>query len=167
MSQINFVMESVFNTLIQDEKLLRLLYYPPKNAMKGILDPLDTTLEDITKKDTVDYWDIVDNHILLTSKVDDFQDTPICRIYLYQGKTRPTFRNMRTTKIEIVLDVFVHKKYDIDLRLQQISDRLSKVLFLSRANRGLGRVDYRTGYDFVAPLNYQAYRHIYEVGGTR
>lgn len=158
---------SVYNALRNDEELLRLLHYPPTDIAYEIPDPLDPNLQNVLDKELREYWDIVRRHILRTSKSDDWETKRMCRIYLYAGKKRGFSRNARVGKREIVVDVFVHHDYEVDFRLNRISDRLSSLLFLSRVEGGLGTVDYRDGYDFVAPKGYEAYRHIFEVGEAK
>lgn len=164
------VKDIIANTYIMlrnDEKLLRLLYYPPSNVVKRIPDPLSDDLDNILDKDIDNYWKIVDEHVFRSDKADDLQEKRICRIYVYAGKKRRSLGNARTGKREIVVDVFCNQDFDVDYRLETISDRLSDVLFLSRVDGGLGTIDYRDGYDFTAPKGYSAYRHIFEVGETK
>lgn len=163
MSKVRDLIGNVYTLLRQDETLLRLLYYPPSPP----LDPLSSQLEDILDKDVAEYWDIVDRHILLSSKSEDLEENSLCRIYVYGGKIRPSMNNKLTTKQEIVIDIFCHQKYEKDQRLEWITDTLNEIIFNKRIDKGLGKVDYRTGYDFTAPKWYVAYRHIYEVGGTK
>lgn len=165
MSNAKRIIRKAYKLLRKDDELLRLLYYPPQRTTDDP-DPLSKELDDIVGKPIDEYWDIVDNHILLTSKSDDLEKNAICRIYVYTGKIKPSFRNKLTIKQEIVIDVFVHHMYEVDQRLEMIADQLSDVLFSSRVG-GLGTVDYRDGYDFTAPKGYQAYRHIYLVGGVK
>lgn len=155
---------SMHNLLIEDEKLLRLLYYPPTNLRNEQPNPLSDDLENILDRE--DVWDIRDKHILLTSKSDDLVESEICRIYVYPGKIRPSLKNFTTMKQELVVDIFCHYRYERDLRMMSITDRLSDLLFNERIH-GLGKIDYRNGYDFNSPKGYQAYRHIYEIGGTK
>lgn len=165
MSRIRDIVVNTYHTLRQDEKLLRLLHYPPQDGINP--PPLSTEYENITNMEPYDYWNIVDNHILTTSKTDDLQTTPVCRIYIYQGKNRRTL-NKLTLRHEIVIDVFCHHDYVFaDSRMQLIEERLHEILSMSRVDGGLGRIEYDDGYPFVAPLNYEAYRHIYLIGGTK
>lgn len=152
----------VFTLLRSDEDLLRLLYYPP------LSDPLNREQhEDITNLPEDEMWDIIAKHIFTSSKSGDIEEKRICRIYVYLGKTRPSTVNAFTTKQEIVVDVFCHLDFSDDARMEMISDRLDELMFRSRVKGGLGRVDYRNGYDFSAPRDYEAFRHIYEVGGRK
>lgn len=165
MSRIRNIVKSVYDILRQDETLLRLLHYPPNDGINP--SPLSDQYENITDMELNDYWKIVDNHILITSKTDNLQTKPICRIYVYQGRNRRTY-NMLTLRHEIVIDVFCHHDYiNADFRMHSIEERLNEILFGSRVNGGLGKVDYHNGYEIGAPLNYEAYRHIYLIGGSK
>lgn len=175
MSNTEKIIVSAYNKLRRDEELLRLLHYPPTDIRPSNYnpDPLSPELDNIVDKESageealVEYWDIVDRHLFRTSKSDNWETKRLCRIYLYAGKKRGASKNARIGKREIVLDVFAHHDYEVDLRMNRIADRISKVLFLSRLEGGLGTVDYRDGYDFTAPLGYEAYRHLYIVGETK
>lgn len=158
---------NIHDLLINDETLLRLLYYPPAKLTMNRPEPLSDELDNILDMDMGEVWRIRDDHILESSKSDDLENKAVCRIYLYPGKIRHSLKNKRAMKQEIVLDVFVHYSYDIDHRMMSITGRLSELLFNERARCGLGRIDYRNGYDFVAPKGYTSYRHIYEIGGTK
>lgn len=152
---------NVYNVLASDEKLLRLLYHDPMS------NPTSDKHENILDMESYDRQKIIDRHILTTSKSADMEEFRLCRVYIYLGKTRPSIRNYRVTKQEIIFDLFCHLDYEVDLRLEEVSDRISELMFNNRIKTGLGRVDYRTGYDFDAPRDYIAYRHVYEIGGTK
>lgn len=158
---------SIHDLLINDEDLLRLLYYPPTSLRNQQPDPLSDELENVLDMELDKIWDIRDHHIPLSSKDDDLVGNELCRIYLYPGKIRPSLNNFMTMKQEIVVDVFCHYSYiEADQRMMMITDRLSDLLFNERVH-GLGKIDYRNGYDFNAPKGYQSYRHIFEIGGTK
>lgn len=155
------LLTDTFTLFRTDEVLLRLLYHAP------LSDPLSDKHEDILSLPSHEMWDIVDHHIISHSKSSEIVSGRICRIYVYLGKTRPSYRNKFTTKQEIVVDVFCHIDYGRDIRMESIADRLSQLMFRSRIKGGLGRVDYRNGYEFQAPRDYEAFRHIFEVGNSK
>lgn len=157
----------IHDLLINDESLLRLLYYPPANLTMERPEPLSDTLDNILDMDIGELWKIRDDHILESSKSDDLENKAICRVYLYPGKIRPSFRNKVAIKQEIVLDIFIHYSYDVDHRMLLVTGRINELLFNERVRYGLGKIDYQNGYDFVAPKGYTSYRHIYEIGGTK
>lgn len=166
MNRARSIINNVYDLLIEDENLLRLLYYPPQITMNDP-SPLDDELENLSDSKNRRYWDIVDNHILLTSKSDDLEENSLCRIYVYSGKKRASNRNFKGSKQEIIVDVFVHFEYELEQRLEWITEILSDILMEKRVEGGLGVIDYRNGYNFNAPKGYQAYRHIFEIGGTK
>lgn len=165
-------MDNTYKSLIFDEKLLRLLYYPPQDLLSGTPDPLSETpqtpniVDTSTPQSTRRMWTIINKHILNTSKSDDLETEHLARVYIYAGKARRSLGNSSTLRQEIVADVFVHSIYEEDYRMEAISDRLGQLLVHERPD-GMGKIDYRDGYDFVAPKEYRAYRHIYETVRTR
>lgn len=167
MSKTRRIIQDVENKLQKDEKILRLLYYPPADLRTSTPEPLSKDNPNILDLPLGEYWDILDERILTSTKSDDLEEKALCRLYVYAGKRRPAIGNIRIVKQEIVVDVFCHMSYDKDMRLEWIADYLSSALFLKRISGGLGRLDYRTGYEFVAPTGYQAYRHVYEISGTK
>lgn len=155
------LLKSAYTELINDEKLLRLLFYPADT------NPLDKELPNIKDKPEYEMWKIINKHILTSSKSRDLEEERICRLYLYTGRTGRSRRSMFTTRQEIVIDVFCHIDYERDARSGQIDSRLSELLFRKHLDGGIGEVDYGAGYEIAAPRDYEAYRHIYEIGGTK
>lgn len=172
MSVLKRIINNTYQLLINDEELLRLLYYQPEDLSSGQPNPLAVTditpdiIDKTTQKSNQKLWEIINKHVMLTSKSDDLEREQLCRIYVYSGKTRSDFHNKRIAKQEVVIDVFCHSFFQEDQRLDAITDRLNKLLFNQRPD-GLGRFDYRNGYDFVAPKEYGAYRHIFETTRTK
>ena len=171
---IKRILKDTYSILIHDEDLLRLVYYPPVdyiNVTKHALDrdlpniqdywEIDGVLETDDERD-VRVWGIRNHHIIDIRKSDDTVDGSICRLYIYAGKSRPTFHNKTTTRQEIVVDIFCHSRYEEDYRMEDIRDRVNKLL-IGREGIGLGKIDSYSEYDFVAPKEYTAYRHVYEV----
>lgn len=158
--------------LRKDEVLLRYLHYPPEDLIKKQPHPLSSELPDIVVPDDASpedkraMWDIIEKHMVMSIKVADIENSRICRIYIYYGKARPIFNNKRTIKQEIVIDVFTHQDYEDEMRLEMITDRLNTLLIDERPI-GLGRMDYRNGYEFTAPKHHIAYRHIFETVRTK
>lgn len=175
MSTFNKMFNDVYSLLIKDEKLLRLLYYPPADSNNP--HPLDKSLPNIlVEHDTSSnspppheyekMWNIIEKHIETTSKSDDLEKDRLCRIYLYAGRVRPTIGNYYTVKQEIIIDIFCHYTYETDQRLSQIVGRLNELLAAKRVT-GLGKIDVRGGYPMSAPKEYVAYRMIFEVGRSK
>lgn len=152
------VLNSVYQKLINDEELLRLLWYLPKSRVNK--DPLDKTLKNV--KTLPEYWDIVNERILLTEKVDDIANNQLCRIYITSGRRRPNGVSYMVANQQIKLRIFVHESYGQDLRLDWISDRISELLTLEHLVGAIGKLDYVGGNPLNAPLQYTGYEHIFE-----
>ncbi|HLG28301.1 MAG TPA: hypothetical protein VI423_10990 [Paenisporosarcina sp.] len=153
------VIGNIYKILINDEDLMRLLYYFPKDATH--FDPLDEELENI--KDNVEYWDIVDDRIMLAEKDTDLNDKAICRIYISAGRRRPVFNNYLLTTQEIMISVYTHEKYEKDMRSAWLSDRINELLSLEYIEGTLShKLEYFGGNPRVAPSQYKRYDHTFE-----
>ena len=150
--------DNVFQVLINDEELLRLLWYKPRR-LSGY-DPLDSALPNV--KDMENYWDIVEERIMLAEKVNDLEDEPICRLYITSGRRRPKFDNYLLATQEIVISVYVHEDFELDSRMDSISDRINELLTLESFSAMYGKLDYASGNPRVAPIQYSRFEHIYE-----
>ena len=148
-----------------DETLLRLLYYPIKDITSNTKDPLDNSLQDILRMSESTIWEIRDKSIFLTSKSDDLELEPLCRIYLYAGRRRSDRNSYIMASQEITVDIFCHSEFEKDLRSLRISDRINELLVDERIT-GFGKIEYVSGYPIQAPNDYVAYRHIYEFGSS-
>lgn len=152
------VVNNIYQLLINDEELLRLLWYKPIQ-LEGI-DPLDTALLNV--KDMADYWDIVNNRIMLAEKENDLINDPICRLYISAGRRRPVFNNYLLATQEIVISMYVHEDYELDGRSNAISDRVSELIALEYVNGSIGKIDFVGGNARVAPVQYRRYDLIFE-----
>lgn len=161
MSNVRTINANIYLKLINDEELMRLLHYPPSPPNPS---PLSDQYEDIIGSEN--YWDIVDKHVLLSSKADDLEDNSLCRIYIYSGKPKRIFGNNTAVRREIVIDVLCHQSYERDQRLEWIIDRINKNLVRRNIEGGLGKMEAYNGYDFKAPKGYIAYRLIYLIGDS-
>lgn len=149
-------------TLEEDETLLRLLYYPPVDEAGNALNPLDKTLPNILEMEEHKTYEIIQERIKTIQKSSNLEDKQLCRIYLYAGKRRPTYKNNHFAYQDIIIDVFVHESYEIDFRLAWISDRLNHLLVRERI-AGIGKVDYAAGVPFQAPREYIRMKHTYRI----
>lgn len=172
---------SIYTRLITDETLMRLLYYKPENYRNKIPHPLSDKLKNIVPLDQVvipeceeyndkipyidedEYWDIVDDRILTSSKDSNIVEEDVCRLYIYLGRRRPKFGSYYTVDQEIIIDILVHESYENDLRLDWINDRISELITLERIT-GFGRLDYAGGNPRQAPIGYSKYENIYTFG---
>lgn len=152
------VINSIFNILINDEQLLRLLWYKPKSKTGN--DPLDSSLPNILEMN--DYWDIVNHRIMLVDKINDLEADPLCRIYISAGRRKPKFENYLMATQEIGISILTHEDYEVDMRSIWISDRLNELLSLEYITGAIGRLDYKSGSPYDAPLQYRQYTHVYE-----
>lgn len=141
-----------------NEELLRLLKYPPKNIAKNIKDPLDPTLPNILDIDQD--WSIRDKLIIPKSKSDDLEGQAICRINVYAGERIPTSHNYQLANQDMIIDVFTHDSFEIDYRSLWISDKLNDLLVNNRVT-GITKMKYGGGRKLDAPPTYTKYRHFY------
>lgn len=166
------IVQDAYDVLIGDETLLRLLHYPPKDLRTGQPDPLSNELPNIIVSDNNDIdgienmWNVIDRHVLDSSKSDDLEVNELCRIYVYLGRSRTYPRNSLVARQEIVFDVLCHNRYDKDSRIETISDRITKLIFNKRLS-GIGKVKYKDSYNINAPKEYQAVRHLYETARAK
>ncbi|MCM3387331.1 hypothetical protein M3649_04180 [Ureibacillus chungkukjangi] len=157
------VIGNVYQRLINDEELLRLLWYKPRNSVNK--DPLDTSLPNIIDSD--DYWDIVNERVLLTNKTDDLEGKELCRLYISSGQRRANGRNDYMATQRIIIDSFVHEVYQGDLRSEWILDRLLQLLALEYVEGSLGKFDYVKSDPANAPSQYQRFVHYFEYNDMR
>ena len=151
----------IFIHLRNDEELNRLLYYSPENLGSGIEDPLSPSLPNILEMDAEKLAEIRNEHIMKSDKADDLVEKQICRIYMYAGRTSDYGRVDLLTKQELVIDVFVHSRYEEgDFRLSRIKDRLNEILVNSHV-AGIGKMDFSEGNPRSAPPNYRGYELVY------
>ena len=155
-------LNNVFQILINDEQLMRLLWYKPKRFTK--VDPLDESLPNVTELD--EYWDIVDERVLTVGKINDLEKKPLCRIFVTLGRRKPDSRSYYLAKQEIVISIFVHEEYEWDMRLGGISDRITDLLSLKDIT-GMGKFDYAGGRPYDAPIQYVQYVHVFEYSTTK
>lgn len=145
--------------ILMNEELLRFLYYTPKNRFD---DPLDNLKPNVLDMPEDELWDIVDNHLIPTIKVDDLEKEPICRVFYYAGVGRSSNTNYLFGNQEYVFDVFVHNDFQIrDKRLELICDKINDLIFNKRIG-GIGKTLFRKKSPIGAPKGYMGFRLIYE-----
>jgi hypothetical protein len=143
-----------------NEKLLRLLYYPPEDLGKSIPDPLSPSNPDILSLPADQKWAIIDDRILLTPKTDDL-DNPKCRLMFYPGRRYSTNTNYLFANQEIIFDILVHFSFERDQRSMWICDTINEIIFNQRIT-GVGKVLYKQGGQINSPDGYVGYRLVYE-----
>lgn len=158
------VVSNIYQLLINDEQLLRLLWYKPQQ-LDGI-DPLDPSLLNV--KDMADYWDIVNNRIMLAEKENDLLEFPMCRLYISAGRRRPVFNNYLLATQEIVISMYVHEDYEMDMRSAWISDRINELIALEYVEGAMNqRMEFVAGNARVAPIQYRRYDLIFEYTASK
>src|SRR5690606_22858078 len=96
------VVNHIYSILINDEKLMRLLFYYPKDTNRP--DPLSDELENILDRE--DYWEIVEDRVLIAEKFSDIIGRDINRLYITQGRRRPVFGNYLLATQEIMISIY-------------------------------------------------------------
>lgn len=157
---MRYVINNIYQMLINDEKLLRLLYYYPKSAKH--LDPLNEALPNLVDADSDEYWSVVDERFRLAEKTSDLLEQPICRIYISSGRRRPVFGNYLLATQEIKISIYTHENYESDMRLEWIADRIQELITLELVDGIFGKLDYVAGNPTVAPTQYKRYDQLYE-----
>lgn len=156
---------SIYQKMINDEELLRLLNYSPMGYdAKGNYnpDPLDESLPTLLDKESEEYWKMVDEKVILGEKTSDLLEQKVCRIYIYEGRRRPIFESYLVASQEVYVDVFIHESFDRDLRITRISDRINELIALENI-AGFGRLEYKAGNPREAPTHYRRYLHQYSM----
>ncbi|MED1863231.1 hypothetical protein P4V41_07165 [Fictibacillus nanhaiensis] len=149
----------ISNRFYNDEIILRLLHYKPKNRLD---DPLDPSKNDILSKDEDEKWDIIDAHIMTAPKISDLEKKAMCRLFIYPGVRRPTDKNFLFANQQFNFDVLTHSDFqNMDLRNEWICERVNELVFGQRI-AGLGQVLFKGGQPINAPKDYQGYRLVYE-----
>lgn len=154
--QLQESLKKIYRLLSNDEILLRLLHYIPKNAKDN---PLDPTKTDICSLPPLDKKEILDSVLIPSDKTYDLQlATKICRICFYTGTRQPLSNYSKSTRAltdnpyaseqKYNFDVYVHVDVDImDFRINAILDRLNEILLLEKVT-DVG--DYVL--DFISPI---------------
>jgi len=154
--------DDIFNELIKDEELLRLLYYKP---VKRSDSPLDGRKPDIKSLPIDDFWAIIDDRIVSAPKFDDIEktpDEPKCRLLFYLGYGK-TGNNHLFSRQEIIFDIFVHFDFEnMDRRLSLICDRLHKILSF-KSLTGVGKMNPISRKPIPAPNKYMGYSLVYQI----
>ncbi|MDF2791189.1 MAG: hypothetical protein K0S80_4291, partial [Neobacillus sp.] len=103
--------------------------------------------------------------IIKNSKTDDLAENQKCRLYLYLG-SRDKTENSSIASQKIIIDILWHDVFENDDRSSLIEKELRRLLVGKRIT-GIGKMKYYDGDPINAPQNYQAYRHVYEIGSLK
>ncbi len=167
MSQHNFkiygrgnIIQKYINIMKQDEHLMRLLYYNPKDANDNYVDFRDENLPNVTEFETDKFEEIANDLIRKSEKADDIIETKKTVIFVYLGKSVPVFGNRMLTERELIFTILSHNDFSFDYRIEEICDRLD-TLFVGQRIGGIGQT--RTGRSFKreAPKEYLAFEQKY------
>lgn len=117
--------------LINDEILMRLLFYPPskwddeKQVM--IPTPLDDSLPNVvdgSKK----YWNIVKDKFRKGSKRMQIEHTKSAVLYMHEGRERPVFGHPYMHTKEVTFRIVINEDFEIDNRISDISERIGQLI---------------------------------------
>lgn len=161
---------NIYQKLINDEELLRLLTYLPNgydSEGNFNLDPLDESLptlvpnfETATDEEIEAYWSLVNERVVLGEKTSDLESKSICRIYISEGRRRPVYNDYLMATQEVSIAIYIHETFDKDMRISRISDRIYELIALENI-AGFGKLEYQAGNPFEAPRHYRMYEHLF------
>ena len=153
----------VYNELSSDEELLRLLYYKPENALD---DPLSIEKSNVLDKSEDEKWDIIEDVIAKSKKIQDLDSDKKMRILMYLSRRSPERGNYWVSSQYLVVDVVAHKDFDeMDFRLSWICDKVNEILFNNHV-AGTGKLKFIDGDDLKTPDDYVGYRLVYAYSNT-
>ncbi|WP_249659956.1 hypothetical protein [Lysinibacillus fusiformis] len=125
-----------YHSLINNEKLLRLLYYIPKDPSD---DPLDESKLDVSQLPEKEQ--ILNNLIVIGDKPNDLSlETNFCRICLYTGPRLPQKNYLKninqftdnpySSTQQYIFDIYTPDSVNnIDFRIDWLGEVLNEVLF--------------------------------------
>ena len=160
---------NIYQILITDEELMRLLKYEPKGydtQENYHPDPLDPELPNLVNIERDDYWKLVDERVVLGEKTSDLIENKLCKIYIYEGRRRPVIESYLVAQQEVNIDIFIHESFDRDLRISRISDRINELIALERI-AGFGKLEYKAGNPREAPTHYRRFLHQYTMNVSK
>lgn len=154
-----------YHSLVNDEKLLRLLYYMPKDRQDDPLDDLKMAVSHLPEKDS-----ILNNLIVIGDKTSDLtSETNICRICLYTGSRLPQKNylpqftdNPYSSTQQYIFDIYTPVSVNnIDFRLDWLGEALNEVLFQEDVE-AFGDLRFHSGLPIMnAPNGFVGYRWTY------
>lgn len=165
MTEKNYtLLADIYKTLITDETLLRLLYYPPESLADSIPDPLSDHNPNMLDKPREELWSIIQDAI---KKVPPIESPVLKRahIYIYPGKRTPNRQNNSYSKKQVIFDVVSHFDFeDVDFRSMRITDRLCE-LFVNKNVAGINKTEDAGGGQINGlPKGFVGYKNVFEFG---
>lgn len=151
--------QDIYKVLVGDETLLRLLYYIDNTDDKEVNSPLNPSKTNILSLSNK--WDIIQDIIKTTPKIDDLDSTKKCRVLIFPGDRDGT-GNYLVSDQQFYFDTFVHTAIDnVDQRLSWICDTLNE-LICNKNITGFGKILFVRGRNILSIQNYLGYRLIFE-----
>lgn len=161
-------LSTFYQLLINDKKLLRLLYYLPKD---DIDDPLDESKIEVSMLPEKDL--IINNLLVIGDKTNDLtMDSSFCRICLYTGSRTPQKHYLNKTKQFIdnpycstqqyIFDIYTPNSINnVDFRLDWLGEALNEVLFHGEQGE-LNELRFHSGMPLLnMPNGFVGYRWTY------
>lgn len=158
-------MIDVYKYIVSQEDLLRLLAY---DSVAFSDSPLSESKVNILDMPTVDRKELLDRHVLRTSKSDDLEvDMPITRLCIYPGK-RGNKNGYVLGEQDIVFDVYATHTIDqVDFRVSWICDTLNSVVN-HKDIAGIGKFRYVMMQPInTVPKGYIGYKLVYQFTGMQ
>ncbi|MFY0516864.1 hypothetical protein ACOMCU_03390 [Lysinibacillus sp. UGB7] len=159
-----------YKSLKEDEKLLRLLYYLPKDSLDNPLDESKMDISQLPEKDI-----IMNNILVIGDKTSDLKmDTHFSRICLYTGPRAPQKHYLKNTNQftdnpysstqQYFFDIYTPVAINnIDFRLDWLGEMLNEVLFQEDIEE-FGDLRFHSGIPLLnTPEGFIGYRWIYVV----
>lgn len=135
---LHTLMSQIYQVILEDEKLLRLLHYVPKNQND---DPLSPDKPNITELPPVEKFKIINEIVYFTDKKLELDlDPNFSRLNFYLGNRKPykayskaTGRlgnNPRLARQDVIFDIHTTTNINmIDMRLYSIIDRINNLIY--------------------------------------
>lgn len=155
--------ELIYNKLRKDEELLRLLKYSPESAHIEFKSPLDETLPDVydPSEESDEYWNLVNERILLQGKLNDIETYKLARIYIVAGNSRSDLRNRMLIIQDVNIHIYTHDFYEQDLRNDWIRERI-EYLLLQEPMELVGRLEFDDSRPIPSPKEYTATLNVFQ-----
>ncbi|WP_341302246.1 hypothetical protein MHB44_07730 [Lysinibacillus sp. FSL H8-0500] len=158
-----------YHTLVNNEKLLRLLYYIPMDPSDDPLDPLKMDVSQLPEKDH-----ILSKLIVIGDKTNDLAPETHCRICLYTGPRMPQKNyvksqnqytdNPYSSTQHYIFDIYTPVSITpIDFRLDWLGEILNELLFQESIEE-FGDLRFHSGLPIPnVPQDFIGYRWIYSM----
>ncbi|MED4552843.1 hypothetical protein ACU64V_07225 [Lysinibacillus capsici] len=156
-----------YHSLINDEILLRLLYYIPKDQSDDPLDELKVNVSQLPENDR-----ILSNLIVIGDKTEDLTPESNCRICLYTGPRLPQKNYLKSVNQytdnpysstqQYIFDIYTPiSTNNIDFRLDKLGEVLNEILFQKDIEE-FGDLRFHSGLPLNnLPHGFVGYRWIY------